>query len=62
MKVMIEVNSPEECPYYNDDYNDDCRFPDGCIRECGRGIDFGYDCPLVALSIKQTNDSIKFVE
>lgn len=63
MKVEIEINSPEECPYRNYTY-DKCDVEGHEDMNCydiGKS-NFPSGCPLLALNIKQTNDSIKFIE
>ncbi len=55
MKVLIEINSPSECPYRNDDYNDECRYPKKYSMECESKYNFPKGCPLVDLFNKQND-------
>ena len=59
MQVVLDIEDrmvcPYRCIYTRCNYlNIDCY--------CPAGDGFPKNCPLVALSIKQTNDSIKFIE
>ncbi len=65
MKVPIDIQEPYQCPWRE---NED-RI---CLRWGNKGKDCEWDinrigifpknCPLKKLVIKQTNDSIKFIE
>jgi len=59
MQVVLDIEDrmvcPYRCIYTRCNYiNKDCY--------CHIGDGFPTNCPLVAVSIKQTNDSIKFIE
>lgn len=55
MNVSIEINSPSECPYRNDDYDDECRYPKTYSMECESKYNFPKGCPLVDLFNEQND-------
>ena len=63
MQVTIGMDNSGECPYRNYTYDkcDIVGHEDMNCYDTGKS-NFPSGCPLVALSIKQTNDSIKFIE
>jgi len=62
MQVVLDIESYLYCPY-RCVTRSECVYPYVYMR-CVKDDDVGFpiECPLVALSIKQTNDSIKFIE
>lgn len=63
MKIQVYIYNRWKCPY-RDNINEECAHEDALKMDCNKDgeLSFPTGCPLVALRIKQTNDSIKFIE